>query len=135
MFMRAGGVVHFDLKHHTGKKEEKIKQEKKKGKKKKIFPAAGMVIRMELAFCYCRQKRAGSRGGREQTEQLTVNRHRNTSSYAETPSDLSQTNNNNNKKKLFMFLSCNRIHEKWITQKNVLLGFTWVLMVFRFLVE
>lgn len=31
-----------------------------------------------------------------------------------------------------MFLSCNRIHEKWINQKNVRLGFTWVLMVFRF---
>lgn len=57
LFMRVGGVVHFDLKHHTGKRG-KIKREKKK---KKIFPAVGMVIRMELAFCYCRQKKAGSR--------------------------------------------------------------------------
>ena len=39
--MRAGGVVHFDLKHHTGKKRGKNKTGKKKKEKKKDLSSSG----------------------------------------------------------------------------------------------
>lgn len=50
LLVRVGGVIHFDFKHHTGKREKEYIMWKT------ITPAACIIIGMGLAFCSCRQK-------------------------------------------------------------------------------
>lgn len=50
LLVRVGGVIHFDFKHHTGKREKEYIMWKT------ITPAACMIIGMGLAVCSCRQK-------------------------------------------------------------------------------